>query len=50
MKGTSKNEDLPQLDKLITHFKDLYFDEKTESNLANVKEYEGNTNKQKFEI
>ena len=51
MKGTSKNDDLPQLDKLISHFRNLYFDANAESNLANLKEHDGhNMNKQKFEI
>ena len=52
MKGTSKNDDLPQLDKLIRHLiRNLYFDANAESNQANLKEHGGhNMNKQKFEI
>ena len=38
MKGTTKNEDLPPLDKLIQHFKNLYFDENAATKLTEIEE------------
>ena len=51
MKGISKEEDLPQLDRLLTHFKNLYFDEKAENDsLPIVEGKNSNINAQKFNI
>ena len=51
MKGqTKKNEDLPQLDRLIKHFKTLYIDENLGNNIIGIEEQENNPNKQQFDI
>ena len=50
MKGTSNSEDLPQMDRLIKYFKNLYFDEKPEIKITNIYEGVDQSNKQKFNV
>ena len=38
MNGNSKDENLPQLDRLITHFEKLYYKEEREDDFAKIKE------------
>ena len=50
MRGNVKNEQLPPLDRLITHFENLYYKVEFEENLLNIEEDKENPNKTKFNI
>ena len=49
LNNTQKREEPPQLDKLITHFKKLYFDDHCDNNLVGTDEPLDTTNKRIFE-
>ena len=48
IRGSTKNDELPKLDKLVDHFKKLYFNEKCEDNLNINCEQDEKINKEKF--
>ena len=50
MKGTPHNEELPRLDNLIKHFKNLFFEEDALKDLNNINESPINENEQRFDI
>ena len=50
MRGNTKDENLPQLDRVITHFEKLYYQEEFDDNLTNINEDNENPNRTKFDI
>ena len=50
MKGNTKEVNLPPLDRLITHFENLYYKEELNDDLANIFEDKENRNRSKFNM